>query len=186
MTGKSSFDRRAFLGATALGAVGAVGMGIAPARAGGKVSDTTGFTFEVQRPDTEWRAMLDEHEYNILRKGGTEKPRSSLYWEDNPDGTYHCKGCDLHVYSSEWKVVWKSKGWVFFRHAEANSTLTGIDRVMPSAYGGSGMLNENSGVALVETHCRRCGSHLGHTLMINLMVINCINGAALNFTPAAA
>lgn len=180
-----NLGRRAFLGGTALG-VAALARPPGRATAGTLASSSDDFQFEIQRSDDEWRAMLDDHEYNILRRGGTEKPRSSLYWEDNPEGTYHCKGCDLHVYSSEWKVVWKSKGWVFFRHAEPNATLTAIDRVMPAAYGGSGMLDENAGVALVETHCRRCGSHLGHTLVLNLILINCINGAALNFRPAAA
>ncbi|KAJ56607.1 hypothetical protein ACMU_06595 [Actibacterium mucosum KCTC 23349] len=173
------FGRRAFLGSAAMGAAG---LGAAPALA----SAETGYSYEVQRSDAEWRAMLTDEEYGILREGQTEQPRTSLYWADNPDGTYHCKGCDLHVYSSEWKVVWKSKGWVFFRHSEGNATMTAIDRVIPPAYGGNGMANPNAQRALIETHCRRCGSHLGHTLMINLMVIHCINGKALNFRPVEA
>ena len=184
MTKQSDMDRRAFLGASAVGAA-ALGFAPAPARAGGRVNAKDDFQYEVQRTDAEWRAMLDEHEYNILREGGTEKPRSSLYWEDNPDGMYQCKGCDLDVFASTHKVVWKTKGWVFFRHSQVNATMSDIDNVMPRAYGGSGMVSENAGVELIECHCRRCGSHLGHTLMINLMVIHCINGAALNFRPAA-
>jgi len=37
-----------------------------------------GFDYEIQRSDAEWRAMLSEHEYHILRGGGTEPPKSSV------------------------------------------------------------------------------------------------------------
>jgi len=60
------------------------------------------------------------------------------------------------------------------------SVLTGID-VPQEAYGmGSDWPN------LIETHCRRCGSHLGHILLVDGDVLHCINGTALHLEPDAA
>ncbi len=36
---------------------------------------------------------------------------------------------------------------------------------------------------LIEAHCRRCGSHLGHILNVQGDILHCINGTALTFTP---
>lgn len=41
-------------------------------------------------------------------------------------------------------------------------------------------------LALIEVHCRRCGSHFGHLLVINNTALHCTNGAAMNFVPDAA
>lgn len=179
----NTLGRRAFLSATAASAVALAHSRPAAAAGPGLVSASGPFEFEVQRSDEEWREMLTDAEYTIMREGGTEEPQSSIHWDRKEPGSYHCKGCDLKVYDHEWKVVWK-KGWVFFRHSEPQNVLLGVDRVKPAVYGGSGMAeNEN---ALIEAHCRRCGSHLGHVVMANLIVVHCINGAALNFEPAAA
>lgn len=127
------------------------------------------FKFEIVRTDEEWRELLTEDEFKILRRGGTETPKSSELWEEDRDGTYHCKGCDLHVYSSDWKTI-LDKGWVFFAHCEPNSVLTGID--------------EARFFSIIEAHCRRCGSHLGHILYVEDRILHCINGTSLVFKMA--
>ncbi|MEM8631018.1 MAG: peptide-methionine (R)-S-oxide reductase [Pseudomonadota bacterium] len=144
--------------------------------------ETEAFTYEIVRPDAEWRDRLTEFEYAILREGGTEKPRSSNLWNETRKGTYHCKGCGLLSYSSDWKVE-LDKGWVFFLHGEENAHLLGQDDTNP--YGGGGGTADKLNV-LIEVHCRRCGSHLGHLLRVDGLLVHCINGAALDFRPAEA
>ena len=173
--------RRNFLASTALMSTGAtLATSVAQAAPGGE--DT--FIYEVTRTEEEWRAMLTRTEYRIMRDGGTEWQRSSPFWESEEAGTYCCKGCDLPLYSSSTKIVLPI-GWVFFRHSFANAVLTDLDHVNPY---GAGMAPEPTADidALVEVHCRRCGSHLGHLLAIQGGPMHCINGAALTFAPETA
>lgn len=128
-------------------------------------TSTTGFEFEIQRTDAQWRARLNEEEYRILRRGGTEPRHTSPLATENASGIYACKGCDLPIYSSTHKVI-LDRGWAFFRHSYENATMTAID-------------NDQ-----IEAHCRRCGSHLGHILYVEREILHCINGSALTFTTA--
>ncbi len=164
--------RRAMLGSTASLAVAPMALAASPA-------DET-FPYEVQRTEEEWRAMLTEEEYGILRKGHTEWPKTSPLWQETRNGTYHCRGCELPVFEANWNVQLE-KGWVFFKHSVPNSVMTGIDGAVEQ-YGQSDMGGD--AVALVEIHCRRCGSHLGHYLFVSLQNLHCINGTALEFRPA--
>lgn len=138
------------------------------------------FTYEIQRSDDEWRAMLSDFEYKILREFDTELPHTSPLAKETADGVYHCKGCELASFSSNWKVP-IDKGWVFFAHSEDNAVLTSIDGPQ-QAYG----MNPNGFGNLVEIHCRRCGSHLGHQLIVTRKMVYCINGTALTFVPNSA
>jgi len=132
------------------------------------------FHYEIQRTETEWRERLSDFEYTILREGGTEPPKSSALWDEDRHGVYRCKGCDNLLYWSETKKI-LDKGWAFFRHAEPDSVLTGID--LTKFFGGTT-------IQMMEVHCRRCGSHLGHIVWISNEVLHCINGASLTFEAA--
>lgn len=144
--------------------------------------DSDQFTYEVTRSDAEWRAMLEPEQHRIMREGGTEWSKTSELWDRYGPGQYACAGCNLKVYDEAQRRP-LDKGWVFFRHAEPNAVLMDLDRAMPTAYGGSG--EEVPGKELIEVHCRRCGSHLGHILNIG-GIVHCINGIALTFTEAKA
>jgi peptide-methionine (R)-S-oxide reductase len=134
---------------------------------------TPDFQYSCQKTDAEWRTQLTEVEYRILREGKTEKRKSSPLWKEERGGTYQCKGCDLLIYASNYKVK-LNKGWAFFRQSEPDSVLLGIDLV--TTYGG----REKNG-SVTEVHCRRCGSHFGHILYVKGEILHCINGASLNF-----
>ena len=56
--------------------------------------------FEVMRSDDEWKAMLSPLEYKVMRKEGTERAFTSPLDKNYADGMYHCRGCDLALYSS--------------------------------------------------------------------------------------
>lgn len=174
----TTFDRRAFLGGTALSALGLAQLPARRAAAAGAGDET--FTYEVQRSEAEWRAMLTDKEYRILREGDTEIPETSPLWNTFEDGVYCCKGCDLTIYDSVWKAE-VDKGWAFFAQSRENAVLMGIDGSPPD-----GMADENAPPAMIEAHCRRCGSHLGHILTVEGRTLHCINGTSLRFSPAAA
>lgn len=171
--------RRAVLAGSAA-ALGGITAGSA-ARAGQTQGDT--FQYEVTRTEAEWRERLSDLEYAILRDGRTEGRRSSEFWQSDAPGTYQCKGCDLTLYESDWKTN-LDIGWVFFHQSCENAILMSIDA--PSADHEDMMADPSE--AMIEAHCRRCGSHLGHILFVPPAetTLHCINGAALTFTAAEA
>lgn len=134
------------------------------------------FDYEVTRTDEEWREMLGE-DYPILREGKTEDPRSSPLWAEATQGTYSCKGCDLPQYQSDLKVN-LLKGWVFFTGSIPNSQMMSQD-------GPAEMGDRTAFDISIEVHCRRCGCHMGHILLVEGSVLHCINGASLTLTPTA-
>ncbi len=136
--------------------------------------------YEVTRTEEEWLAKLDTYDYFILRKGNTEKPKSSELWDLTEPGSYHCKGCDLKSFDGRWKTV-LDKGWVFFFHSEPDAVLMSIDGPTPEY----GQMTAGK-KAISEVHCRRCGSHLGHFLIVEGAMTHCINGAALTYKSASA
>jgi peptide-methionine (R)-S-oxide reductase len=132
------------------------------------------FDYEITRTDAEWHDLLGE-DYAILRGGGTEVQRSSPLWAEARAGDYACRGCDLPQYKSTAKVN-LLKGWVFFKGSEPNTQLMSQDD-------GSEMGDTPSATNFaIETHCRRCGCHMGHILLVEGQVLHCINGASLKFT----
>ena len=136
--------------------------------------------YEVNYTESEWRARLSELEFHILREGGTEKKKSNPLWKEKRDGFYTCRGCDLGIYSSPYKVV-LNKGWAFFKNCEPDSVLTGVDLV--TEYGSSRKKPAKT-KTFIEAHCRRCGSHFGHILYVKGQILHCVNGTSLKFTPS--
>lgn len=128
--------------------------------------------FEITRTEAEWRAMLSPAEYRVLRDEGTERAFSSpldKFWED---GTYHCKGCDLPVYSSQHKYD-SGTGWPSFWRSLPDAVGTKPDRKLF--------------MVRTEVHCRRCGSHFGHIFDDGPAPTgkrHCLNGIALDFVEA--
>ncbi|MFQ5624967.1 MAG: peptide-methionine (R)-S-oxide reductase [Paracoccaceae bacterium] len=173
-----SQTRRDFLAGTALAAAA---LPAAPAAFAttGELPPDDDFQFEVQRSDEEWRSMLTRNEYVVLRKGSTDLPKSNPLWEEKREGEYYCRGCNLHLYTSFWKEH-LDMGWVFFQQSVPNAVLMGIDGKNPY-----GSMSDAPG-ALVEAHCRRCGSHLGHVVSVKGHTLSCINGTSLVFRPATA
>ncbi len=176
-----NLKRRAFLGGSALSALALAQTAATRATARPAEGGDEAFVYEVRRSEAEWRAMLSKPEYDILRKGSTELPKTSALWNNTADGIYCCRGCDLTVYDSVWKVE-LDKGWAFFKQSRENAVMMGIDGEPPD-----GMTPEDDRFgAIIEAHCRRCGSHLGHILTVEGKTLHCINGTSLQFRPAVA
>ncbi len=176
-------QRRAFLKtATAISATAAFGSAATYASANPSAG-SPGFEYEVTRSLPEWIRHLTQAEFEVMRLSQTEQPKSSPLWEETREGTYFCKGCELPLYENTFKEV-LDIGWVFFRHSLTNAILTGIDDG-PRPGAEDNMIPEGQN-AVMEVHCRRCGSHLGHLVSINGRPMHCINGIALRFEPAEA
>ncbi|TYB90307.1 peptide-methionine (R)-S-oxide reductase [Oceaniovalibus sp. ACAM 378] len=182
---KQALNRRRFLKGTA---IATAGMTMSHTASADLVAGQDGYPYEITKTDAEWRAQLGDFAFGILREGKTEPEGSSPMLEDKRAGHFECKGCDLPLYQSIFRV-YPGKGWVFFRVAEPNSLLAGID-------GPNGATMDPNFNALlegtpelgelfsIEVHCRRCGSHMGHILPIKGQALHCIDGTSLNLVPA--
>jgi peptide-methionine (R)-S-oxide reductase len=162
--------RRKFLGSTFL-AAGAValwrlGMDGRAVAAEGK--------FEVMKTEEEWRQILSEAQYAVLREEDTERPGTSPLLNEKRKGVFHCAGCDLAAYPSETKYE-SGTGWPSFWDA------------LPNAVGYKE--DDSLFTARTEIHCRRCGGHFGHVFDDGPAPTgkrHCLNGLALNFRAASA
>ncbi len=128
--------------------------------------------FEVTRTDAEWRAMLNDLEYKVMRREGTERAFTSPLDREKRAGLFHCRGCDLALYDAAHKFD-SGTGWPSFWQALPDAIETKDDR---SLFG-----------LRTECHCRRCGSHLGHIFDDGPKPTgkrHCINGVSLVFKPA--
>ncbi len=130
-------------------------------------------TFEITKTEQEWRKLLNEKQFDVLRRHATERPGSSPLLNEKREGTYSCSACDLPVYSSKTKFD-SGTGWPSFYDAIENSVGTQEDNTLFTKR--------------TEVHCRRCGGHFGHIFKDGPKptgLRHCINGVSLKFTATA-
>lgn len=125
--------------------------------------------FEITKSKREWKQILTDLEYKVMRKEGTERAYTSPLDKLFDKGIYHCKGCDLPLYSSNHKYN-SGTGWPSFWKA------------LPEAIGTK--TDKKFFMVRTECHCSRCGSHLGHIFDDGPQPTgkrHCINGVSLRF-----
>lgn len=130
--------------------------------------------FEVTRTEAEWKALLSETEFLVMREEATERPNTSALNLEKRTGIFHCKGCDLPLYESQTKYD-SGTGWPSFHAALPKAIGTKPDNTLFTVR--------------TEVHCRRCGSHLGHIFDDGPEPTgkrHCLNGVSLTFKPANA
>jgi peptide-methionine (R)-S-oxide reductase len=134
--------------------------------------DAAGKLVRITRPDAEWRKLLSEKEYHVLREEGTEYAFSGDLWNHHGAGTYTCRGCGLALFDSATKFD-SGTGWPsYFKPVEAAHVTENRD--------------DSHGMTRVEVECARCGGHLGHVFDDGPAPTGlryCINSVSLDFVP---
>ena len=121
--------------------------------------------------DDDWRTRLDDDQYHVLRKEGTERPFSSPLYEEHRAGQYVCAGCGTPLFRSEMKFD-SGTGWPSFHSTidGAFETKRDFKLLLPRT----------------EYHCANCGGHHGHVFNDGPQPTGlryCNNGVALDFVP---
>ena len=128
--------------------------------------------FKVTRSEAEWHTILSNLEYQVMREESTGTSGSSPLDKETRSGTFHCKGCDLSVYTSAHKYD-SGTGWPSFWQSLPNAIHTKPDNTLFTTR--------------TEVHCRRCGNHFGHIFddgPDSTGKRHCQNGVSLTFKTA--
>ncbi len=127
--------------------------------------------FEITKTDDEWKKLLTPEQFQVLRKHGTERARTSPLDKQYDPGTYECSGCGLPLFTSDTKFD-SGTGWPSFFAPIEGAIDTTTDKSLF--------------MTRVEVHCRRCGGHLGHVFNDGPAPTRqryCMNGVSLSFEP---
>jgi peptide-methionine (R)-S-oxide reductase len=103
---------------------------------------------KVEKTETDWKALLSELEFHVLREAGTERAFTGDLWNNKKEGVYTCRGCQLPLFTSDTKYE-SGTGWPsFWKPIRPEYVIEHKD----ASYG----------MVRVEVVCARCEGHLGH------------------------
>lgn len=127
---------------------------------------------KIVKSNQEWRQILSDEQYRILREHGTERAGTSPLDKEYGKGLYKCAGCGIPVFNSEAKFN-SGTGWPsYFAPINEEVISQHEDRCLFSVR--------------TEIRCARCDGHLGHVFPDGPKPTGlryCINGVALDFEP---
>lgn len=132
-------------------------------------------SYDVEKPDEQWRAELSPAEYQVLRQAGTEPAFVGEYTDTKTEGVYTCRACDAELFTSDTKFE-SHCGWPSFFDPKDTDAVELIE-------------DRSHGMLRIEVRCKRCGSHLGHVFEGEGYATPtdqryCINSISLRLTPA--
>lgn len=126
----------------------------------------------VKKTDAEWREILGDEAYHVLRKKGTERAFTGRYWNEKTPGVYRCRGCGTPLFASDTKYE-SGCGWPsFYQPLDEGSIETQRDL--------------SHLMVRTEVLCASCGGHLGHVFPDGPRPTGlryCINSASLQLEP---
>src|SRR5918992_1890193 len=101
-------------------------------------------SYDVEKPDEQWRAELTPAEYAVLREAATEPAFTGEYTNTKKTGVYSCRACGAELFTSTEKFE-SHCGWPsFFDPADTDAVLLREDLTL--------------GMKRVEVLCANCHS----------------------------
>ncbi len=125
--------------------------------------------YKIQKTEEEWKTLLSNERYKILRQKGTEFPHTGKYNLHFEKGTYCCAGCGETLFESNSKFD-AHCGWPSFDE----SILGKVEYHKDTTHG----------MIRTEILCTSCGSHLGHVFddgPTETSTRYCVNSLSIDF-----
>ncbi|QZK90507.1 peptide-methionine (R)-S-oxide reductase MsrB [Flavobacterium sp. CHNK8] len=125
--------------------------------------------YPIEKTEEEWKELLGEEKYRILRLKGTEYPHTGTFNLHFEKGTYTCGACNESLFESNTKFD-AHCGWPSFDESIPGKVQY-IDDV-------------SHGMKRTEILCATCGSHLGHVFNDGPTKTGqryCVNSLSINF-----
>ena len=105
-------------------------------------------TIRIELSEDQWRAKLNDAQYQVLRKKATDQPFTGEFTHPGFDGKFVCAGCGAELFDAEAQFD-SGSGWPSFTEP-VSSTRVELHE------------DRSHGMTRTGVTCAACGGHLGH------------------------